>query len=171
MELMQDRYPDLHNGIVLAHTTKSLDLWKVILIDSQMTHDVFCNVKYVENVRKANCILKFSTNGGGMSITHEADVKGLYPEGCDSTVYYDMDAITNILSFKKLAKMYQITNGSDISKTFTIHRKSHGLVNLHFTMHPCGLHILEQGNAGSMFEQTVEDILQNYTKRQIEGAT
>ena len=121
MELMQDRYPDLHDGIVLAHTTKALDLWKVILINSQMTHDVFCNVNYVENVRKANCILQLSTNGGGMSITHEADVKGLYPEGCDSTVYYGMDAITNILSFKKLVKMYRITYDSDISKKFTIH--------------------------------------------------
>ena len=152
MELMQDRYPDLRDGIVLAHTTKVLDLWKVILIDIQMTHDVFCTVKYVENVRKANCILQLSTNGGGMSITHEADVKGFYPEGYDSTVYYDMDAINNIL----------ITYDSDISKTFTIHQKSHGLVNLHFTMHPCGLHILEHGNAGSMFVQTVEDNLQNY---------
>ena len=28
MESMQDRYPDLHNGIVLAHTTKALDLQK-----------------------------------------------------------------------------------------------------------------------------------------------
>jgi hypothetical protein len=126
------------------------------------------NVKYVENVRTANKILQFSTNGGGMSITHKAAVKGLYPEGCNSTVwYYNTGAINNILSFKKLAKIYRITYDSDVLKTFTVHQKSHGLVNLHCTMHTCGLHILEHGNAGSMFVQTVEDNLRNYTKRQI----
>ena len=106
-----------------------------------------------------------------MSISKEADVKGLYPVGEDAAVYYDKAAITNILSFKKMAKLYRITYDSDVSKTFTVHRKSHGLVDLHFTMHPCGLHILEQENEGAMFVQTVEDNLKLYTKRQIAGAT
>ena len=77
-----------------------------------------------------------------MTITKEADVIGLYLDGCDSTVYYDTGAITNILSFKKLAEIYQITYDSDVLKTFTVHCKSNGLVDLHFTMHPCCLHIL-----------------------------
>ena len=78
-----------------------------------------------------------------MTITQEADRVGMYPVGCDSTIYYDTNAITNILSFKKLEKIYQITYDSDVSKTFMVHRKRHGLVDLHFTMHPCGLCILE----------------------------
>jgi hypothetical protein len=99
-----------------------------------------------------------------MTITQEADVVGLYQVECDSMVYYDTNAITNILSFKKLAKIYRITYDSDVSKTFTVHCKSHGLVDLHFTMHPCGLHILEQENAGSMFIQTVQlEVLQQAT--------
>ena len=106
-----------------------------------------------------------------MSISKEADVKGLYPVGRDATVYFDKAAITNILSFKKMAKLYRITYDSDVSKTFTVHRKSHGLVDLHFTMHPCGLHILEQESEGAMFVQTVEDNLKLYTKRQIAAAT
>ncbi len=119
---------------------------------SKTTHNVFCNDKYVENIHKAKSSLHLSTNGGGMTITQEADVVGLYPVGCDSTVYYNTNAITNILSFKKLEKIYQITYDSDVSKKLTVHCKSHGLVNLHFTMHSCSLHIiLEQENAGSMF--------------------
>ncbi len=51
-----------------------------ILIDSQTTHDVFCNPKYVGKVRKAKKKLHLSTNGGGMVISLEADVLGLYPE-------------------------------------------------------------------------------------------
>ena len=57
------------------HTTKSLDLRKVVLIDSQTTHDVFCNDKYLENIRHAKKVLHLGTNGGGMSISKEADVK------------------------------------------------------------------------------------------------
>ena len=106
-----------------------------------------------------------------MTITKEADVIGLYPDGCESMMYYDTGAITNILSFKKLAKIDQITYNSEVSKMFTVHCKSHGLVDLHFTMHPCSIHILEQENAGSMFIQTVEDNLKFYNKRQIAGAS
>ena len=40
MVLVSERYPSLHDGIVLAHTTKALDLRKVVLINSQTTHDV-----------------------------------------------------------------------------------------------------------------------------------
>ena len=69
-----------------------------------------------------------------MTITKEADVIGLYPNVCDSTVYYDTRAITNILSFKKLAKIYGIKYDSDVLKTFTVHRKSRGLVDLYL---PC----------------------------------
>ena len=56
-----------------------------------------------------------------MVISHKADVLGLYPDGYNDTVYYDMDAITNILSFKKMAKVYCITYDSEVSKTFTVH--------------------------------------------------
>ena len=76
-----------------------------------------------------------------MVISRKADEQGLYPKGYDDTVYYNVDAITNILSFKKMAKVYRITYDSEVSKTFTVHRESHGLVDLHFTMHPCGLHV------------------------------
>jgi hypothetical protein len=95
-------------------------------------------------VQKAKKDLHLSTNGGGMVISREADVLGLYPDGYDDTVYYNVRAITNILSFKKMAKVYCITYDSEVAMTFTVHRESHGLVNLHFTMHPCGLHVLEQ---------------------------
>ena len=162
---------ELHEGIVMAQTTKALNLRRAILIDSQTTHDVFCNKDYVENVRRAKKVLHLSTNGGGMTISQEADVVGLYPDGDSGCVYYDSDAITNILSFKKLAKTYRITYDSDVAKTFTVHRSCHGLVDLHFTMHPCGLHVLEQENAGVVFIQTVEDNMKLYTKRQIAGAT
>ena len=41
MAMVQDKYLDLHDGIVLAHTMKALNLRKVVLIDSQTTHNMF----------------------------------------------------------------------------------------------------------------------------------
>ena len=104
---VQEDYPELHDGILLAHKIPNLRLREEILIDSQTTHDVFCNPKYVGKVRKVKRNLHLSTNGGGMVISLEADVLGLYPEGYDDTVYYDKDVIMNILSFKKLATVYR----------------------------------------------------------------
>ena len=53
---VQEGYPELLNGVVLAHKIPHLRLRKEILIDSQTTHDVFCNPKYVGKVRKAKRI-------------------------------------------------------------------------------------------------------------------
>ena len=90
----------------------------------------------------------------------------------NDTVYYDVGAITNILSFKKMAKVYCITYDSEVSKTFTVHLESHGLVDLHFTMHPWGLHVLEQPKKGSVFILTVDKNKKLFNnKRQIAGAT
>ena len=173
MAILRDEYPKLYEGIVMAHKSgeiEKLNLRNSILINSQTTHYVFCNESYVKNIRKAVRMLHLTTNGGTMKITCEADVPGLYPVGSDATVYFDHGAITNILSFKKLAKKYRITYDSDTEKTFIVHREAHGLVVMHFSMHPCGLHILEPEEPGRMFVQTVEENLKLYTKRQIDGA-
>ncbi len=144
MAVIEGNYAESHAGIALAHRTPELKLRDGILIDSQTTHNVVCNTKYVKNVRKAKKNLHLSTNGGGMVISCKSDVSGLYPDGYDNSVYFDVRAITNILSLKKMATVYRITYDSEVAMTFTVHRESHGLVNLHFTMHPRGLHVLEQ---------------------------
>ena len=84
---MAEMCPKLQQGVLLAMRS-SMDLKSQILLDSQSTHDVFCNPKYVRNIRKAKRDLVLSTNGGGMKISQEADVTGLYPVGHDDTVYY-----------------------------------------------------------------------------------
>ena len=86
MAVVQDNYSELHDGIVLAHNIPHLKLRDEILINSQTTHDVFCNPKYVKNVQKARKNLHLSTNGGGMVISRAADVLGLYPKGYNDTV-------------------------------------------------------------------------------------
>jgi len=167
---MADMCPKLQQGALLA-MRDSMDLTKQVLIDSQTTHDVFCNKKYVTDIRRAKRDLVLSTNGGGMRISQEADVPGLYPVGCDSKVYYDTRAITNILSFKNLVKKYRITYDSDEDMAFTVHRSNHGLTDLKFVMHKCGLHMYVHPVQGGTFVQTVEDNKKLFTKSQIARAT
>ena len=86
MDVVQGNYAELHDRIALAHRTPDLKLRKEILIDSQMTHNVFCSPKFAKDVQKAMKNLHLSTNGGGMVISRKADVLGLYLDGYDNTV-------------------------------------------------------------------------------------
>jgi hypothetical protein len=148
---MAEMCPNLQKGVLLAMQA-SMDLKLHILLDSQSTHDVFCNPKHVTNIRKAKRNLVLSTNGGGMKISQEADVTGLYPVGHDNTVYYDARAITNIVSLKRMC-------GS-----FLVHRSCHGLPDLKFVMSECGMHLCVGPIKGNMFVQMVEENKKPYTK-------
>ena len=107
-----------------------------------------------------------------MKITQEAKVPGLYPEGMKlAQTWFDMRCITNLLSSKELVKVFHITYVSEEATAFTIHNSVYGLVDLHFVMHPSGLHVLEINKGGHFFVQTVEDNIKLFTRRQIAGAT
>ncbi len=56
-----------------------------------------------------------------MVISKKAYVSGLYPDGYGDSVYYNVQAITNIFSFKKLAEVYRITYDSEVAMTVTVH--------------------------------------------------
>jgi len=163
---MAEMCPKLLKGVLLAMRT-SMDLRSQVLLDSQSTHDVFCNPKYVSNIRKAKRDLVLSTNGGGMKISQEADVSGLYPVGHNSTVYFDPRAITNIVSLKRICALFCVTYDSEESNTFVVHRSSHGLPDLKFVMHECGLHLRVGPIKGNMFVQMVEENKKPYTKAQV----
>jgi hypothetical protein len=48
MTILQDEYPELYKGIVMAHKTGAMEksnLRNLIMINSQTIHDVFCNEK------------------------------------------------------------------------------------------------------------------------------
>jgi hypothetical protein len=149
---MAEMCPNLRKGVLLAMRA-STDLKSHILLDSQSTHDVFCNPMLVTNIRKAKRNLVLSTNGGGMKINQEADVIGLYPVGHDNTVYYDVRAITNIVSLKRMCASFRVTYDSEESNTFLVHRSCHGLPDLKFAMSECGLHVCVGPIKGNMFIQ------------------
>lgn len=49
--MMEDICQNLQKG-ALFDMRKSTDLREEVLIDSQTTHDVWCNTKYVSKIRK-----------------------------------------------------------------------------------------------------------------------
>ena len=79
------------------------DMKEWILLDSQSTVNLFCNPRYVNNIRKAHAILQLSTNTGQKAITTVADVPDY------GTVWFDYESITNIFSLADMSDKYRVT--------------------------------------------------------------
>jgi hypothetical protein len=67
-----------------------LELRGVILLDSQSTTNIFCNPKFVEDIRPAETPLLLNTNGGVLVTTLKTTVPDF------GEVWFNEDAIANI---------------------------------------------------------------------------
>jgi hypothetical protein len=85
-------------------------------------------------------------------------------------VWFDKRAVTNILSFKHVKSQYRITYDSAVSDVITVHREEHGKPDMHFRMHPSGLHYYDPVEEALIFLQTVEENKAKFSKREVEGA-
>ncbi len=91
----------------------NLNLTEEVLLDSEMTHVLFCNPKFVNNIRDSPQALRMSGDGGMMRITQKADLSGLFPSHIEpAETWFSQKAITNLLSFKCLNDIYRITYDS-----------------------------------------------------------
>jgi hypothetical protein len=86
---------------------KEFDLREVILLDNQSTVDIFCNKKFVNNIRLAPEPLTLKSNGGKLVIYHIADITN-YKE----PVWFSKKAIANIFSLKIMKRQYRVTYDS-----------------------------------------------------------
>ncbi len=111
-----------------------LNLRKIILLDNESTMDLFCYAGYVQDMRKADVNLRLKSNGGTMRVTQQATVLGY-----EQPVWYDKNAITNIIALKNIIKQYRVTYDSN-DKAFKVLRQAHGKPDMLFRMHPSGLH-------------------------------
>ena len=91
-------------------TLFNLDLSEEVLLDLESTHVLFCNPKFVNNIRESPQALWMSGNGGMMRITQKADLLGLFPDHTKpAETWFSDKAITNLLRFKSLNDIYRIT--------------------------------------------------------------
>ena len=142
----------------------NLDLRNVILLDSQSTMDLFCNPDMVHKISKSKKTIRLQSNGGSMLIDHKAAIDGYHLK-----VWFSKKAITNILALSNLTQQYRVTYDSN-DRMFIVHREQEGKSNMHFKMHPSGLHYYDPCDTAVIMVSTVEGNKQGFTKRQIKGA-
>ena len=88
---------------------------ELILLDSDSTDTVFCNPKYVSNVRQSKETLSILTNGGQITSHMKCDVPYI------NDVWYNEDSITNIISLKDMTNKFRVTMDSKEELTFLVH--------------------------------------------------
>jgi hypothetical protein len=140
-----------------------LNLRNILLLDSQSTMDLFCNPKLVQDIVKANKKLTVRSNGSELLVAHQATVRGY-----KQPVWYDENALTNIVALSNVIKQYRVTYDS-VDQQFVVHRQHEGKPDMEFKMHYSGLHYYDPKD-NLVFIQTVSDNKKNYTKRQVSGA-
>jgi hypothetical protein len=76
---------------------------ELILLDSDSTDTVFCNPKYVMNIRDSNKPLSISTNGGELKSYKKCDIPHI------DNVWFNKNSITNIISMKDITDKFRVT--------------------------------------------------------------
>ena len=100
----------LHCSFAQNRSMKNL-----ILLDSDSTDTVFCNPKYVTNIRESDEPLSISTNGGLMESHLKCDIPHI------SNVWYNENSMTNIISLKDMTKKFRVTMDSTKELALLVH--------------------------------------------------
>jgi hypothetical protein len=79
---------------------QTVDMKELILLDGDSTDTVFCNPKYVSNIRDSEEPLSISTNEGVMKSHQNCDI----PHFKD--VWYNKNSMTNIISLKDMTNKF-----------------------------------------------------------------
>jgi hypothetical protein len=155
----------------LAHV--GYDLSNSLLLDSCSSEHLMCNKDMVHNIKQAPKQLDMASNGGNIVTQHQADMNKA------GKVWFNKDAIANILSLGKLADKYRITFDSAVENAFNIHTED-GIIK--FQKNTANLYEHrptmikrknEHDNTAIVSQnhiQTVEENMKMFTPRQIQQA-
>ncbi len=89
------RWAGLHCSFV-----QTLNMKKLILLDSDSTDTVFCNPNYVSNIRDLEDPLSISTNGGVKKSHQKCDIPHM------KDVWYNENLMNNIISMKDMTDKF-----------------------------------------------------------------
>ena len=83
----------------LASHESKLDLTHVILLDKQLTMDLFCNKSLVSTMFDSKTPMRLKSNGGTMKVNHKTTISGY-----ERPVWFSKDVITNIIALKNIIR-------------------------------------------------------------------
>ena len=87
-----------YEGINLNQVESKQAMRHWLLLDNQSTTDIFCEAKYLTNIKTVEATMKLSTNAGTLIINQQGYFPGY------GMVWYHRSAMTNILSLYNLKK-------------------------------------------------------------------
>ena len=99
----------------------------MLLLDNQSNIDLFCNNNLVTRFWTIDEFMIVKGNGGAIKTTWKSHVKG-YGE-----VWFDEQAITNILVLKNVKRKFRVTYNSNNKRVFAVQNPSRKYV--HFNIH------------------------------------
>jgi len=87
-----------------------------ILLESQLTVDVFSNKKLLTNIRDLKQTLTLYCNAGRVIVTQKGELKGY------GMVWYYPEGKANILSLGKVEKKHKVMYNSSMKTGFVVHK-------------------------------------------------
>jgi hypothetical protein len=145
----------------------NLALCDMILLDSQSTMDLFYNKAMATSIYARTEPRMLQSNAGQMLISHKAVVSGLKQD-----VWFNADALSNIVALSTLSQQYRITCDSAQGLCFIVHQQeANGMPNMVFHMHSSGLHYYDPSATSNFtFLTTVEGNKDGFSQQQLQDA-
>jgi hypothetical protein len=109
-------HADYRSGVLLNQPAGAVPkAW--ILLENQLTVNVFYNKELLKNIRKSDAHMDIHCNAGVTSTNLIGDLPGY------SRVWYHPNGIANILSLARVKEKHRVTFDSNGANQFVVHKK------------------------------------------------